>query len=61
MLACGCGATVVWRIPLVFIYRVCIDHKGSDCVTARHVPRRCLFAGLEGIASTRDVGPPHSR
>ncbi len=60
-LTCGCRGRVVWRIPLVFIYRVCIDHKGSGCATARHVPCSRLFAGLEGIASRCcDGGPPHS-
>lgn len=57
-LACGCSATVVWRMPVMFIYRVRIDHTGSDCVAARHIPRRRLFAGLEAIASRREGGSP---
>ena len=48
-LACTCHATVVWRVPLVFLYFVRINQKGRDCARSGHVVGRRTLTFLEAI------------
>ncbi|MGH9255812.1 MAG: hypothetical protein ACRD3C_14725 [Vicinamibacterales bacterium] len=54
-LTCGCDATVRWRIPLIFVYRISIDQQDTSC--ARHHPGSHSFVGLERMKS----GPAQDR
>lgn len=48
-LVCACRATVVWRVPVMFLYRVRIDEKACDCKRSGHVPGRRMMRFLEAI------------
>jgi hypothetical protein len=50
MLMCGCDAHVLWRIPIMFVYRVVVDRQSSSC--PRHRPGTRWFVGLETIESS---------
>lgn len=50
-LTCGCDATVKWRVPVVFFYRLHIYRTTNDC--SHGVSGRAVFVFLEAIASRR--------
>ena len=54
VLPCACHATVVWRVPLLFVYRIGLVNKGIGCSRAGHVSGKQLFVTLEGIAARTD-------
>jgi hypothetical protein len=55
VLTCACHATVVWRLSLLFVYRILLVNKGNGCSRTRHASGRRLFVTLEGIAARTDV------
>jgi hypothetical protein len=52
-LACGCGcrATVIWRVPLLFIYSIRFVEKDPGCRDARHLNGKRKLVTLESLAS----------
>lgn len=48
-LICTCYATVVWRVPIMFLYCVHIDEKGDACARSGHIPGRRVMRFLEAI------------
>jgi hypothetical protein len=52
-LACGCRATVLGRVPLLFIYSIRFVEKdpGSECRDVRHLPGRRKLVTLESLVS----------
>jgi hypothetical protein len=57
MLTCACQATVVWRVPLVFVYYLHVAQKGHGCVSVGHVSGKRIFAALEAVASRAGIPP----
>ena len=49
-LACGCAATVMLPMPIVFIYRVAIDDAAPDCRHSHRHGGKC-FVRLERLKS----------
>jgi hypothetical protein len=54
VLTCGCHATVLWRLSLLFVYRIRLVDKSHRCSRARHVSGKRLFVTLEAIAARTD-------
>jgi len=54
ILTCECHATVLWRLSLLFVYRISLVNKGHRCSMAGHVSGRRLFVMLEAIAARAD-------
>ncbi len=48
-LLCACRATVVWRVPVMFLYRVRIYEKGGHCTRSGHIPGRRMMRFLEAV------------
>jgi hypothetical protein len=57
VLRCSCRATILWRLPVVFIYLIRFTHHDHGCSDAGHAPGRRALVALERIVS-RDE--PHS-
>ena len=55
-LRCACRATILWRLPVAFIYFVRITHPDQQCGNAGHAPGTRTFVALERIVS-RDESP----
>ena len=50
-LRCACRATIVWHLPVVFIYYIRFDQRDHGCIRAGHAPGRRTVVGLEAIVS----------
>lgn len=48
-LTCGCHATILWRLSLLFVYRIRLVNKGHHCSRTRHASDKRLFVTLEAI------------
>ena len=55
VLTCACHATVVWRLPFLFLYGISLINKGTGCSRARHVSGRRFLVTLEAIAARADA------
>jgi hypothetical protein len=49
-LACGCEASIRWRIPIAFLFGVQIDRKARGCERMGHVRGRCGIMRLESMS-----------
>ena len=56
-LRCACRATILWRLPLAFLYRVRIVQRDSRCTRSRHILDKQTFVALETIVSRDEPHP----
>ena len=56
-LRCSCRATILWRLPIAFIYYIRFAHQNHGCSKAGHAPGKRAFVALERIIS-RDESDP---
>jgi hypothetical protein len=50
-LACGCRATVLWRVPLLFVYYIQFAERHPACRHVRHLPGKRKIVTLESLTS----------
>jgi hypothetical protein len=54
VLKCACRGTVLWHLPLIFVYRIRIVTRGDGCPHRAHVSGSRPFVRLETIAARAD-------
>jgi hypothetical protein len=59
-LRCACRATILWRLPLAFLYSVRIVQRESGCTRSRHILGKRTFTALETIVSRDEPHPSTS-
>ena len=59
-LRCACRGTILWRLPLAFLYCVRIVQRASGCTRSRHILGKRTFTALETIVSRDEPHPSTS-
>jgi hypothetical protein len=56
-LACRCRATVLWRVPPLFVYYIQFGEKDPGCRYVRHLPGKRKLVTLEALTSRAQSEP----